>query len=164
MGMIFRVTLKLGKKIHVAPAQCLPAAENPFLDWCATLFTVERAQYILVTNTRSLYSMVMIGRGIADDDRFLRATFRYMSDLMKDDGHESVFREIIGPQTGAIWFSKAGDRRVLGSMNDFIYQAKYYLGEAQISPFEASLRINKAPMSLLGMNSPREAFMSMSAG
>ena len=42
-----------------------------FADWSAHLFTAERTQYILISNTASLYSMVMFGRGITDDCRFI---------------------------------------------------------------------------------------------
>jgi uncharacterized protein DUF6933 len=45
----------LGKKIHLAPARWLPADANPFADWSAHLFTAERVQYLMLTNTASLY-------------------------------------------------------------------------------------------------------------
>ena len=45
------------------------------------LFIFAHTQYILVTNTRSLYSVVMAGRGITDDDRFLKATLSHMATL-----------------------------------------------------------------------------------
>jgi len=64
--MIFRLTLKLAKKIGIAPLPAISYDENrdPLMDWNADLFTVQRTQYIILTNTASLYSMVMHGRGI----------------------------------------------------------------------------------------------------
>lgn len=51
--MTIRLSAKLGKKIHHSPTETLSADENPFADWSAHLFTAERAQCILVTNTAS---------------------------------------------------------------------------------------------------------------
>jgi len=43
-------------------------------------------------------------------------------------------------------------------MNDLIVQAKHYLTERQMSPFDASLKVNETPMSYLGYNKPKAAF------
>jgi len=159
--MIFRLTHKLGKKIGVGALRNFPLDSNPFIDWTAHLFTAERAQYIIVTNTAFLYSLVMHGRGIADDNRFFQETLNYMAELMAQDGLEFLFRRLIVPHTGRIWFSKATDRRVLGSMKDLIVQAKYYLIEQEMSPFDASIQVNETPMSYLGYNKPKDAFRGL---
>jgi len=159
--MIFHLTHKLAKKIKKTPLHCLPIDSNPFIDWTAHLFRAERVQYIIVTNTASLYSLVMHGRGITEDNRFFQETLSYMAELMTHDGLEFVFQRLIVPHTERIRFSKAADRRVLGSMNDLIVQAKYYLTERQMSPFDASIQVNETPMSYLGYNKPREAFRGL---
>jgi len=74
--MIFRLTQKMTKKVGLPPLQAVPLDKNPFIDWTAHLFTAERVQYIIVTNTASLYSLVMYGRGITDDNRFFQETLR----------------------------------------------------------------------------------------
>lgn len=43
----------------------------PFTDWSCHLFTAGRIQHIMITNTVSLYSFVMFGRGITDDRYFV---------------------------------------------------------------------------------------------
>jgi len=62
--MIFRLTQKLAKKIHEFPVKSVLPAENPYLDWTADLFYVNRAQYVIATNTQSLYSVIMHGKGV----------------------------------------------------------------------------------------------------
>ena len=69
--MIFRITDKLARKIKESPQESLPLAESPYLDWTANLFYVNKAQYIIVTNTQSLYSIIMHGKGITDDSKFI---------------------------------------------------------------------------------------------
>jgi hypothetical protein len=55
--MILRLSGKIAKKIHVKPAAVLPADSNPYADWSTHVFLAARTQYILVTNTASLYSL-----------------------------------------------------------------------------------------------------------
>ncbi|MHC4715042.1 MAG: DUF6933 domain-containing protein [Planctomycetota bacterium] len=159
--MIFRLTRKMAKKIHVAPLSRLPLDDNPFADWCAHLFRAERTQYIILTNTRSLYSMLIFGSGITDDDRFLKTAIGHVRDVLTADGFESVFDRFVAPATGLVRFATVGDRRVLGSMNDLVANARFYLAERGLSQHEASFHLNEMPMSLLGMRSPREAFAAL---
>lgn len=159
--MIFRLTQKLAKKVGLPLLQGLPPDQNPFVDWTAHLFTAERVQYIIVTNTASLYSLVMYGRGITDDNEFIQSTFSFMRDVMTDNGCEFLFRRLIAPHTARVSFSKATNRRVIGSMNELIFEAKLYLTERQMSPFETSLQVNETLMSYLKYNNPREAFRTL---
>ena len=156
--MIFRLTQKLAKKIRLAPLQALPPAQNPFIDWTANLFTAGHAQYIIVTNTASLYSLIMYGRGITDDNELIRRTLSFMREFMTDDGCEFLYRRLIAPHAAGVSFSKANDRRVIGSMNELIFESKFYMIEQRLSPFETSCRINETPMSYLDYNIPKEAF------
>jgi len=60
--LILRLSQNLAKKVDAGSLK-----PNPFADWSAHLFTADRAQYVIVTNTTSLYSVVMRGSGIASD-------------------------------------------------------------------------------------------------
>ena len=157
--MIIRISAKLGKKIHISPGKALPTEPNPFADWSAHLFTADRAHYIIVTNTSSLYSIVMYGRGITDDSHFLNRITSYMSEFMRDDGHAFIFERLIAPSTARVAFSKPLNRAVTGSMNELVLQARYLMIEQEMSPYEASLQLNDVPMSYLKYDNPREAFL-----
>ena len=159
--MILRVSAKLGKKIHVSPAKSLPADPNPFADWSANLFTADRVQYVLITNTPSLYSMVMYGRGMTDDGEFVSRVTSYMGEFICDDGHVFLFERLIAPSTARVAFSKSLNRSVTGSMNDLVSQAKFLLVEREMSPYETSLQLNKVPMSYLKYDNPRQAFLKL---
>jgi len=65
--MIFRLSQKLNAKIKAGTLRALPLGENPFADWSAHLFAADRTQYILLSNTKSLYSTVLYGKGITND-------------------------------------------------------------------------------------------------
>ena len=57
--MIFRLSQKLNSKIKAGTLPALPLHKYPFADWSADLFVSERTQYILLCNTKSLYSTVL---------------------------------------------------------------------------------------------------------
>lgn len=157
--MIIRVSAKLGKKIHIAPAETLPADPNPFADWSAHLFTAERIQYILVTNTASLFSFVMYGRGISDSGLFLKQTISMMSEFLDHNGLGSIFEESIASTTRQVTFSKALNRSVTGSMNELVYMAKLNLIERGMSPHDLSFMLNDTIVSLPGgYDYPQRAF------
>ena len=161
--MIFRLTLKLAKKIGIAPLPAIPydSNRNSVLDWNAHLFTVQRIQYIILTNTESLYSMVLLGRGITNDKNFIQETLSCMEEFMIIDRNKVIYDNFIEPESKIMYFSKIIGRRVLGSMNDLIFQAKVYLNEGQKSPFDVSFMLNKTPMSYLNYSNPKVEFRKL---
>lgn len=162
--MILRLSQKLAKKLKTGSLSPLPPDENPYADWSANLFTADRTQYILFTNTKSLYSVVMYGKGITDNSLFIRRALENLREFMEDDGQASVYQRLIAPATGSLRFGKALNRSVTGSMNDMIFHAKYWLIEGELSPCDVSFKLNEIPMSALkGPESecygiPRDAF------
>jgi hypothetical protein len=162
--MIFRLSQKLNAKIKVGTLPTLPPDDNPFADWSAHLFLVDRAQYILLSNTKTLYSTVMYGKGIADDGRFIERALSNLREFLEDDGHESIYRGFIAPASATLQLAKALDRRVTGSMNDLIHQAQYMLADGELSPHNVGFKLNETPMSILPSRSgdsygtPREVF------
>lgn len=159
--MIFRLTQKLAKKIGVAPARCLPLHKNPYADWTAHLFRADRVQYIFLTNTASLYSIILRGRGISDPKWFLTQGLSRMRQYMREQGDGDLFHRFIEPETQEVSFSKTGDRRVTGSMNDLIHMAKFHLIEGKDNLSNTCVAVNKTPMSSLGYANPGEAFRSL---
>lgn len=57
--MILRFSHKFGSKIKVGSLKPSPLDANPYADWSCHLFTADRTQYILVSNTTALYSCVL---------------------------------------------------------------------------------------------------------
>ena len=159
--MIFRITEKLAKKIKESPQKSIPPAESPYLDWTANLFYVNKVQYIIVTNTQSLYSIIMYAKGINNSSIFINYVLSAMRNFMVEDGNEFIFSRLIAPNAKVVYFSKPEGRRVSGSMNNLVYMAEGHLSDSNLSPFETSLMINGAPMGLLKYEMPCEAFKKM---
>ena len=160
-NMIFRLSQKLANKIHEKPTRSLPLDGNPFADWSGHLFTADRTQYAIVTNTASLYSAVFYGRGITDGNQFIGRALDSIRELMDGDGLEFIHRRFVAPSTGMVQFSKALNRSVTGSMNDMVQGAKVLLAEDELSPFDIAFKLNEMHMSALKYTNPREALKTL---
>ena len=147
--MILRLTQTLNTKIKAGTLKAMPLDENPYADWSCHLFTADRTQYIIMSNTKSLYSCVMLEKGITDQSRFIERALSTIREFMEDDGQQFAYRKFIAPESGAIHFAKALNRSVTGSMNDLIKFAKMYLTEDNLSPHDTVLKLNEMPMSAL---------------
>jgi len=162
--MIFRVTDKISRKIKTGPLIILPPDSNPYADWAARLFTCNRCQYILITNTTSLYSMILYGRGIPDEHSFINEVLRSMREFLTSQGHECIWDRFIAPHLTEIAFSRAFSRQVTGSMNDIEFQAKVTMHYHGVSPHELSVRLNEVPFTMLpGFARPCDVFPKMIA-
>jgi hypothetical protein len=147
--MIFRLSQKLNTKIKAGTLETVPLDENPFADWSAHLFVSDRTQYILLSNTKSLYSTVMFGKGITNDSHFIERALSNIREFMEADSQEFVYHRFIVPASGSVRFAKALNRSVTGSMNDLINHAAYWLAKGDISPSEIGSRLKEIPMSAL---------------
>lgn len=159
--MIFRITQKLAKKIKVAPSTEVVTADNPFLDWTGHLFYANRVNYIILTNSHSLYTVLFVGRGISTEKEFIENALRSMRDYMVIDKTGSIFNLYIKPHAGHYTFGKANDKHVLGSMNDLIFQAKVDLISLRLPLLVVNQRLNETPMSYIGHTHPRFALMEV---
>lgn len=159
--MILRISDDLGRKIKDRPTKVLALDANRYADWSTRLFTESRAQYIMITNSASLYTMIMFGTGINDSLTFTSRVTSYIGEFTRADGFELIYERFISFSTLLVSFSKALNRRVTGSMNDLEFQAKTILNRGTVSPWDVSLKLNEIPFSYLMYNRPREAFQQM---
>ena len=104
----------------------------------------------------------MIGRGLRDERSFRKGVTDAMSDVLRSAGHGSIFEKCIVPSMADVRFSKALNRSVTGSMNEFMGMAKFYLTEGELSPFEVSFRLNGVIMSYLDYGTPKDVFQELS--
>ena len=83
--MILRLSQKLNTKIKAGKLTDMPPDENPYADWSCHLFTADRTQYIILSNTASLYSCLMYGKGITDDNRLIERALSTIREFMEDE-------------------------------------------------------------------------------
>ena len=162
--MILRLSQKLNTKIKAGKLTAMPLDENPYADWSCHLFTADRTQYIILSNTKSLYSCVMYGRGISNDSVFIERAMSTLREFMEDDGQAFVYQKFIAPTSGTVSFAKALSRSVTGSMNELVESARIWLADGVMSPHEVGFHLNGILLSVLasetshGYGKPNEAF------
>jgi hypothetical protein len=157
-GVIFRLSQKLNAKIKGGTLATLPADENPFADWSAGLFRVRHTQYILVTNTKSLYSTVLPGKGVSDEATFVGRAMSGIRECLEADGYWGVYERSIAPLLGTVQFARALNRSVTGSVNDLIKQAVILLDTGECSLAEVSSRLKETPMTGLKTDGSTHGF------
>jgi hypothetical protein len=165
--MIFRLSQTLNTKIKAGALRTMPLEENPYADWSARLFTVDRTQYILLSNTKSLYSAVMYGKGITNDSQFIERALSSIREFMQDDGQQFAFHRFIAPASATVTFAKALNKSVTGCMNELVFQAVIGLVGSELAPHDVDFRLNDTLISSLpgpdgrGYGKPREAFTKL---
>ena len=77
------------------------------------------------------------------------------------EGFSRAFEQIIGPSAVRVALAKRQNRSVIGSTNDLILQARLDLVRKEISPYEASIFLNRMLMSYIDYRYPRDAFQEL---
>lgn len=159
--MILRFSTKLGGKIHEVPSTTAEFDGGYFADWSGHLFRFDRTQYILVVNSHSLFSTTIYGRGVTDFNTFFSSWSAQLRELHSDYGLKEIYDCQVAPTMGNIRISKVGNRSITGSLNELCIQAKSYLGQSDLSPYDISIRLNNVPMSAIDMKSPLDYYRSL---
>lgn len=165
--MLFRLSAKLNTHLKHGRLKDRPLLANPFADWSAHLFLVKREKLILVSNTKSLYSFVMYGHTLPNEDRFYERTMNCMRMFMEKDGLEHIYVNHVIPATNMYEYAKALNRSVTGCMRELIYSAIYSVGVRGMEPIDVGTVLNETPLSTLktegsAYGCPNDAFRTMS--
>ncbi len=153
-----RATAKLLKRLECSPAG--PGETTTRLgDWYGNLFSVGRQQFALFTSERSLLTAVMPATEIHSLPLTLAArVHRLLSELnappaLIDDEVEQMHQCAV---------TATGSRSVLGSLNDFTFAAKFYLGQSPpLTLNDLQHRLAGTPLKPLDYLSPREAALDV---
>ena len=152
---VIRCTRKLLKELD-APATDIVEMYNggPLGSWHANIFRIERRKAILLTNDKTLFSLLVVGVKKADlrrfDDLFRDVLFKNIRsmDIMPDHVNQ------IMDETLQFILGKTNNRSVLGTMNDHIsstiFHVAYDGGYQHIDVNGLTRRINETPTNAIG--------------
>ncbi len=167
--MIFRLSQKLNTKIKAGKLAEMPLSANQFSDWSANVFNVGRTQYSILSNTKSLYSCLMLAKGVTNETVFVERALTAIYDFLRHDGQSLDVDRLIAPPSETTNFAKALSRSVIGLTNDLIFGAKLLLADG-LDRHEVAIRLNETPLKTLTdakgrkYANPREAFGQFSTG
>ena len=159
-GQMFtlRCTQRLLRRIADAPHSDDAAPTTLLGDWYANLLFQRPQQIVLCISERTLLPLIVPAKDV-----------RYLIDRMAQALPEVLSALTIEPtliqrETGAMRTSAIGatrDRRVLGSLNELVFQLEHQLRfRPRLSFFEHSMRLAETPMSLIS-SSPNRATQAL---
>lgn len=121
-------------------------------NWYANLVNVGPARWILCQSERSLPPVLLPARNEAFPAQFGAA----LGEVLHGVGvrHDLIEKEL--GLTGEAVFSRTANRQVLGAMNDFAYNAQFYLPVARGSnaALEVCLMLSDMPSKPINYESP----------
>jgi hypothetical protein len=166
--MILRLPLKLNARIRGGTPGAMAPHANPLLDWSVRAFEAGRKEYVLLSNTRSLYSAVLDGVG-PDAARFAERVVGLIRAILEGTGHGPFVGISSELDPESVRFAKALDRSVTGSMNELVAYATMMLAGGDLSVPEIGVRLNDLLLSALAggtdkYGKPRDAFAELVAG
>jgi len=138
-------------RLHL-PAQMSPPAQpsTRLGNWYVHLARFGRQQIVLATSERSLLTILLPARQLREtiEVNFHGAVGELLAALQLPE--QVVSRELAAMQP--ISFSAASNRRVIGSMNEYVWQLGSYLSRTS-DPLKLSLQLSRTPMSAVGSRS-----------
>jgi len=146
-----RCTQKVRKRLRLAEAtSASPPPTTALGDWYVNLVRFGQQQIVMATSERSLLTVLLPARELRQSlvPNLQSAVQRLLIALGVSP--DTVSREIAAMQPAA--FASAVNRRVLGSMNEFVWQLGAYLDRTG-DALELARELSDTPMSAVGSKS-----------
>jgi hypothetical protein len=149
--MIIRCTQKVRDKIKIkSPDIEDDDRENAFLEeWYVNLFTIERKKYFIITESLTLYSIVLSSIGVNRRVELEQLVKDTVLRLLKNKSSPEIEKLL----NSEVKILKTKNKQIIGSQNDLKYMAEVEAHYFDIANFD---KINRTPMSYLKYSSPEE--------
>lgn len=165
--MILRLPQTLNARLGDGTLAASASHANPLLDWSVRAFAAGKKEYVLLSNTRSLYSAVLDGVAGEKSGRFAVRAAGAVGAILNAAGQFVGVGRDLAPES--VRFAKSLDRSVTGSMNELVAYAALLLADGDVSVPEVGVRLNDLLLSALARagekyGTPRVAFAALVAG
>ena len=148
--MVFRLTKKASEQTYISVTN-EGQSQNRYCDWFVDLFVgKDRKKYFLITNSFSLFSIVISAKGIRGEEVFSKNVLNQLRIYFEKTGHSDLFSQFIQPFENEIIFTKTNSRSVLKSMEGLrecaVFESVFIQAEdEQEKFFNINNHINKVP-------------------
>jgi len=129
--MILRLSQKLAGKVKLATLESLPLHEDALLDWSMQMFDFDRKQYVIISNTRTLYSAVFLRGRISTPHAMLITGLQAIGEQLDDDLLLDAYQDRCTTRSMPVRHAKSAGKSILGSMNELITQATHTLADGE---------------------------------
>lgn len=148
--MIIRLSQKISSKVKAGRLLDMPLDGDPILDWSTQTFAVNRIQFILISNTKSLYSCVIPGKGVTTTKHLVTRLIESVTHQLYSDSLERLVEKLKTIHFDEVQFAKSLNRSVIGSMNEQIAMASTIMKIRNGTLLELNDELNDNLMSILG--------------
>lgn len=158
--MVFSCTKKVLDKIKKYKTVEIDKEEIGFYNWYIDLINLERKNYFLFTNSKTLFSFFVYAgtkKELINIEKIFETKLKEL--IVREIGTSSKYFENLLPNNNTFRFLKTNSRSIIGSMNDFKIQIKVHIqhkGELKYSYDSINHLINKVPMGALKYAQPVE--------
>ncbi|QDU21005.1 DUF6933 domain-containing protein [Urbifossiella limnaea] len=165
--MLLRLPQTLNARLGGGPPAASASHANPLLDWSVRAFAAGTKAYLLLSNTRSLYSVVLVEVAGETRTQLAERVAGAVEGILDGAGRlAGVGRDLAAE---SVRFAKALDRSVTGSMNELVAYAELLLADGDLSVPEVGVRLNDLLLSAAAgegkkYGTPRAAFAALVAG
>jgi len=155
--MILRCTRKLIKIFNLPIGEDIISDDNIFSEWYANLIYIEGKKCILFTESKTLYSILLPNIKKSDVSNIINLFYNQLHNSLISIGIREELIIKMFPKPLEIYYSKTQSMKILGSMNEYAFQYKYYILErggikcANID--QIIIKINETPMGQIQYNS-----------
>lgn len=154
--MTINCTKKLAGRIPFPLVDHLPPTSNVLGAWCANIFNVGRTPLIIVTNEKTLLSVLLPFKEIRTfHGRFLDSLEVLLHSIALSSGQ--IQTELENMQI--VQYTDRTNRSVLASMNDFVINVRAH--EPGHTLDEVSFNLSGIPCGPLKYGTPREAVLEV---
>jgi hypothetical protein len=148
-----RCTAKLLKRLRISNPGEPPPPENALGDWYANILFTRAGHYVLLVSERSRLPVLLTARDLSSlPTRFVQTLTDLLADV--DVPKHQIDREVAAMPP--LFYGKTANRSVLGTLNDNVFLAKDYLASGDLSVYEVTRLLARAPCLPLESKFPIE--------
>jgi Domain of unknown function (DUF6933) len=125
--LVFRGTKKMLDEMRLRKKDLDDPGEGFMGSWFVNVFHLERRKAVLITNDRTLYSVLLWGLRRPDFDDLASRFIAGLVYNLKRDGFDHGLIASIGLVCHPVKWTTTNNRSVLGSMNDMIFLSKHLI-------------------------------------
>jgi hypothetical protein len=170
--MVIRLSQAMAQKLKVAAVPVEAPAANPFCEWVVRPYRCGRIQYVLATNTTSLFCINLSGKGLTSGAIFRARFSEALREHHQAADMSDIYDRYIVPHVQNLVFTKTDNssqmRAVAGSMNEFVFYAQCFYEDhvplQAIEPLDISNDLNGTMMSFITYQRPAEAHRRLVSG
>jgi len=158
--MIFSCTKKVLDKLKKYKTLEIEKEEIGVHNWYVDLLNLERKNYFLFTNSKTLFSFFVYAgtkKELQNIEKLFESKLKEL--VLREIGTHSKYQENLMPESKNFRFLRTNNRSILGSMNDFKNQIKIqlqYKGKLENTYHLINHLINEMPMGAINYAQPVE--------